>query len=315
MSLGQNIIQLMLQRAADAAGNAAAPDEASDYDWTVPHSLTGPAVEVLGELLAQAGGALSAALSRIARDEITVVPDAVREVYAAAVAPDQRKYTIPLTTGQEAPCGCLSTDGAHAIAWVARLLGASDVGEGREMSALEQSLLGDIMASLATAMLSPFSQEGAPEIVPGRGISREGVPLGPGSGEYVEVNFVSPEERTKVVLSALIASSAISPVVEKADGVGNQTAAEASQNMMGQIGRAGVVTVVGHLGQTEISIRDASAIEAGDVLVLDLAVGQEVPLSVQGTTIAMGTPVRHGEHKAMQITEWVRWHSLSGCEE
>jgi len=198
------------------------------------------------------------------------------------------------------------------MSWVAKLLGATDAaagGAGRELSALEQSLLGDVMASLAIAMLEPFKQASAPEIVPGRTVSREMPPLGPGSEQYIEVDFVSPDKTNTPILSALIAGSVISPVVEQADGHGRQSPADALRNMTGQIGRVGV-TVVGHLGQTEISIRDASAIEAGDVLVLDLAVGQPTELSVQGSTIARGMPVRNGDHKAMQITEWIEASSL-----
>ena len=308
MSLGPNIIQLMLHRAT--GGGGAPQPEASDYDWTRPHGLTRPAAKVLEDLLARAAEDLSAALSRIVRDPITVVPHAVGEVYASAAADtgsDQKRYSIPLTTGQDLPCGALATDGRHAMGWVARLLGATDGGAGgagRELSALEQSLLGDVMASLATAMLGPFNPAAAPEIVPGRSVSRQLPPLGAGSAQYVEVNFVSPDKTDEPVLSALIAAGVLSPVLERTDGQGPQPPGEASRNMMGQIGRVGV-TVVGHLGQTEISIRDASAIEAGDVLVLDLAVGQAAPLSVQGSVIAMGLPVRHGEHKAMQITEWI----------
>ena len=75
--------------------------------------------------------------------------------------------------------------------------------------------------------------------------------------------------------------------------------------MIEQISRVSV-EVVGHLGQTEVSIRDASTIGPGDVLVLDVAVGQEVALFVQNTKIAMGMPVRNGQYKAVQITETIR---------
>jgi len=310
VTTGREIIQRMLQRAVmtgdvDQGGH----DDTSDYDWSRPHSFSEAELLAARDLLARSAGELSRALGRIVRDEVTVEVTELKEVYAAdlmAGAAGEAKYYIALNTGDDAPCGYLVAESANAAEWVAKLLGGSTGAASREMSALEQSLLGDVMASLASAIIGPVGAAGGAEIVPGNTITRETVPLGEGSGEYVEMSFVRPDLDKQVVVTTAIRSDVILPAVGGGGGRHVvRTPAENRRAMIEQLSRVSV-DIVGHLGRTELSIRDASTIGVGDVLVLDLAVGQEVEIYLQQTKIAMGMPVRDGEHKAVQITEMIQ---------
>ena len=285
-------------------------DDTSAYDWSRPHSLPEAALLAASDLLGRSGAELAKALGRIVRDEVTVEVSELKEVYAAdlmAGGVAEADYYVALSTGDDLPCGYLATKGANAVEWVAKQLGGSGGAGDREMSALEQSLLGDVMALLAGAICAPIGAAGGAEIVPGHSITRKMVPLGEGSCEYVKTSFVRPGRDGRddqVVVTAAIRSDVIAPAVGGAGGRAARSPAENRRAMIEQLARVSV-DVVGHLGQTEISIRDASTIGVGDVLVLDVAVGQEVEVFVQQTKIAMGMPVRDGENKAVQITEMI----------
>jgi len=307
VTTGRDIIQQLLQRAATTAASPPDGDDGtSDYDWTRPHSVPEALLQDVSDLLGRSGDELAAALGRIVRGDVAIEVSELKEIYASDLAPEaaEQMYYVALNTSDDKPCGFLAAPGASAIEWVAILLGGSGGGADREMSALEQSLLGDVMASLAGAIVGPIAAAGGGEIVPAHDVTREIPAVGEGSCEYLAMNFIRPDLKGRVAATAAIRCDVISPAVGGGAGAVNRSPAENRRAMLAQLSRVSV-DVVGQLGKTEISIRDASTLGVGDVLVLDLAVGQEVEVYVQQTRIAMGMPVRDGEKKAVQITEMI----------
>ena len=318
MTASQDIIRLMLARARASGGGDEDFADAADYDWDSPHNLPRPLMVDVQHLLDRSAEQLSGALSKLAREEVTVKAGDATEAYAESMGqadPDDGRVFIPLTARDELPHGYLSAPNAEAVQWVAKLLGGSAGGQGREMSALELSLLGDIMASFATAILTPICAAADVEITPGRTVSRQVVPLGDPTAEFVKVDFsVADEDDERLVVTAAIACDAIVAAVADAEHQARQSGPDVRKHIIEHLSRVSV-TAVATLGQTETTVRQAAALGVGDVLVLDTCLGDPVDVLVQGKKVIRGTPVSCDGYNAIQVAEGVTVGARDGQDD
>jgi len=175
------------------------------------------------------------------------------------------------------------------------------------MSALELSLLGDVMASLAAAILEPICTAADVDITPGRSVSPAIVPLGQDTAEFIEVDMsrIDEDNDAQAIVTLAVRSDMVVRAVSGPDESDARGAADRRKRIIEHLSRVSV-TARARLGQTETTVREAAALAVGDVLVLDTCLGDEVDVFVQGTRVARGTPASCEGYNAVCLTEVMR---------
>jgi flagellar motor switch protein FliM len=136
--------------------------QAEEYDFSRPCVLTAGQARRIADLAADAAAAMSCNLSSLLGAEITVKVGGVAQEYAGAVM-EGAGEAAAITAG-ERPVGFSTIESKLGGRWVARLLGGTDVPEGRELSALERTLLADVLASAVKAVSVEVARAGGPEL-------------------------------------------------------------------------------------------------------------------------------------------------------
>ncbi|MCD6365805.1 MAG: FliM/FliN family flagellar motor switch protein, partial [Planctomycetes bacterium] len=274
MSDEVNIIQHLLRVAGNSPAGMTNAD-AADYDWTRPHRFGASRMEEVRSLADVAAQKLSQALAGELQMEVAIKAASTEEIYVSTLkkqgAGGEKLYYIGLNLSG-APCGYLSIAAPQAASWVARLLGGGMSSGEREMSALELSLLTDVMSSLAQAVCGAFTSQGSGNVSAAKSVSTElDNIVGPDSDEYWAIAFSEGEDAGKSSITVALASD----LIEAGPGGGstsqdNRTpeALRAALTEFIVLGNSQVTATV-NIGSVTATVRDIAALEPGDVLVLD----------------------------------------------
>jgi len=285
---------------------AGEPPQAEDYDFSRPHLLTTGQWKRVEALIADAAAGMSCNLSSLLGAEITVKVGAVSQEYAVAAI--EGASDVVVIRADERPVGFASVDAPLARRWVARLLGGAEPSEDRQLSALERTLLADVLGSAVKAVASEISRANGPllhcdpDVAPAddalRMASHEplcrlafGISEGeqdPGDAKGVEVVLL-----TDVIAAAV---SAVSAKPKDAEGV--------RRDVEHWLGGVPIQLCAGV--RTRVTMGHLLSLEPGDVLLTDAGVEAPAELLISGRPRFLGTPVACQGQYALQLVARAR---------
>lgn len=298
---------------------AAPADGAQDYDWAAPHSLTTAARQRLAEFAGRVAEAAARYLKGLMRRDIALTVGGVAEIYgAAAWDPTARpRYGVPMTDAAGQVCGMVTLPPAIAIGWVERLLGGSPAAapEARPLSELESALLIDVVAALVRGVSEASMAAGGPVLKVAESASAETSPLaGQENTEFCRISLAcdGAVDGLDLVLAGGLALAIADPEAAKAPACPPD---EIRRHLLAHL-QDMTVDVTARLGAATITMRDAAALEPGDVILLNRTVDEPIEMQVLGNVAFCGHPVVCDGWYAVQIPENRQWprHQLMDKE-
>jgi len=146
----------MLAAARQSASAEKDTPDAADFDWSAPRHFTGEQLETLNEVAAAGAEGISRALTKLLQMTVQVQAQLATQHYGPDLQDASQETDCWASVVDDAGnlIGLLVLPASLAARWVARLLGGidSDVVEDRELSALESTLLADILTAMGKAL-------------------------------------------------------------------------------------------------------------------------------------------------------------------
>jgi len=302
-------VRQLLAAVGSAYKQDRATGEITEYDWRDPHYFNADQLNRLAAVMSQVAARIAQTFARSHSGEFDVSPTSIAQHFASdlqnLVETDHDYY---LTFGPEKgrPCGFAVIAAETARAWVTLLLGDSDPGKDAEraLSALEESLLCDLVTAVVESFLVPLRPhhnlkadnplcKGQPGIQYEltEEICRIALRIKKtGSEEASEVAFLLPCSR----LAALVGKTA--PAAAR---VPPQELSRALMEHLQQM----LVTVTARLASTNIRFQEVLDLGRGDILLLDKSLDQPAELLIDGRTVFRGRPARSEGRYAVFITQ------------
>ncbi|MBM4019535.1 MAG: hypothetical protein FJ288_14655 [Planctomycetes bacterium] len=317
-TLDTQALEQMVAAAGAATGALAPSDGAAEYPWRTPCRFTRPERERLDAFARDAAERISKDLTALLRRQCEFRPQPVAQHYGEDLwQPNERPvYGVPLADAAGRPAGFIGLEPAAALDWVDRLLGGSQAAPtaARELSSLESALLVDIVAAAVQALCGACREAGVPALRHVEKVTTATPPPGLAGQEFCALALMGgdcglPAGRQTARPTAVIAlpSDLLVPV---ADPESRKAAPPAPQEIRRRLlaHLEGVsVTATVRLGTVGVAMRDAMALEPGDVLLLGRAAGEPVELLIMGNVIRVGLPVACQGNYAFQVREARQW--------
>lgn len=305
----RRIIRQMLAAAQRRAPQEAqsVESEAADYDWQTPCRFLRPALEKLDAAAARFGRELSKAVGGLLQSEVEFQPVGVAQHYAGRLresAADRAVHFTELTGPEGEHCGLVTLPPDMAAAWVARLLGGSTGEDDRELSALETDLLMDILRTMAQGISADSQAVGGPALAHGQTLSRGAIALpGEDTDEYCEFAFeVSASEKTSQVF-LLIASETVDRIIGVEHSRSSKGPEQVRQDLLGHLRQAPIAATL-RLGEAAVTMREAMALEAGDVVLLQRHIDEPAEIVIQDRAVLLAHPVTCEDRYGAEIVSW-----------
>ena len=276
----------------------------AEFDWKRPAHFQPAQLKGLENLAGQTARAAAKLIAERLHYTLELSAGAPTQHYVAelpAESAESSDYVLPFRTGQRV-VGAMAVPQARACEWVARLLGAKVVAAGeKKLSNLEESLLADMLAALASAIaqaigradLVPAGEAGAAELGRGRsGLADE--PARCCCRFVLSAGGEKTETVATIVLDSEIAGAAL-----PADPAGKPTgtrpgprssARDYRKDMQSHVQRVNAEMVVRLHAST--TMRDVLSLENGDVLMTGMTINQPFEISVNGVRLASCKPVQ-----------------------
>jgi len=308
MATDEEIIQRILGAARDSGSAAGDDHDAADYDWTVPHRLSGAQLEKLSSLASAAAGNLSVTLAGVTRTELSVEAAEPSQQYGKSLKPldeeqhDDYYFGLSQEGGQR--CGFVTVSAREAAGWVASLLGGTPGEQDRQMSALEVSLLNDVVASLAGGF-SQACQTAGPRtsLAVEESICSEADELVPDeTEEYCRIAFKEAESEGDALLAFVLRSDVLETILDPEIVQNQRSPQERSNDLLSHVQGAGLLLTV-NVGASAARVRDIAAMESGDVLILQTRLDEPVELLARDKAVSAGFLQTCEGHYAVRISQ------------
>jgi flagellar motor switch protein FliM len=304
-----------IQRLLTAVGSTTAQaqvqpqPEATEYNWRDPHYFTEDQRNRLAAVMSQVAALLSESFVHFYGTESNVTPVSITQHYAGDL--DQQiklEHSFCLTFGPDAkhPCGFLAVDTETALNWVTLLLGDSQTENDpeRRLSALEESLLSDVVVAATEAFLGSLRPQ--VECTHGANVAK-GFPA---------VSYQSTDEICVIVFAVKSADASktsqmcfvlpcrtLAGLVGKSVQAAAKTTPEEIERIMMEHLQQMPVTVTAKLSSTWLSFEEALDLGQGDIVLLDKRIDEPLDLIIDNHTIFQGRPARSGGQYAVLITQ------------
>lgn len=282
-----------------------ASGDATDYDVYRPHRFTTPQLQRIADFAEVATRRLTGILSAQLRGPFQVGVHTLRQEYAGRAENLGTCYYLPLERDGTL-VGTMIVPLGSAIKWVTKMLGGmidDQLNIERALSGLETDLLLDICNQVVGGVNLAGEDFQGPQLThPGR-ISRDIIDLTEEKQiiECFRLSFAS-EHLEGVRFDLLLLLSEMAPVAGSFPPPPIDTE-EAYRRMLYHVERVPMKIKV-CLDSADVTLRDAAAFEAGDVLLLGKCVGEPIDLIVSGKEIMVGLPVQHQGRYALQVLDY-----------
>lgn len=296
-----------------AIGSTHAPEPASSpaalYDWRHPHIFNSDQHTRLSQALGQIAARMTEVFVRSGGDAKASLKTCTEHFAGDLCRRLEIDDSLCLTFGpaKSPPCGFVAITPQTATTWATWLLGDSDSSRtpDRALSALEESLLSDLLTRVLDTFLAPLQAQH--HLLPAGALCR-GQP---------GLQFELTEEVAQIIFEVKGADqgspSAVSfllPCSRLAELAGKATPAEAPRVSPQELSRALMehledvpVTLTAVLASTTLTFQEVLELGAGDILLLDKPVDGPAQLILDGRTVFNGRPVRSEGKHAVVIVE------------
>jgi flagellar motor switch protein FliM len=284
----------------------------TDYDWHVPRRFVPAERRKIDALAAKAAQRVATDVGNLLRRQLALEACPVTEQYGAVLWNPAAKpeYAIQLTDKAGRVCGMLTLPPQAALGWVEQLLGGGPAAETglKPLSALEAALLLDIAAVLVKAFSVTAQELGGPNFQQVENVFTEQSPLaGCDTDEFCRFALVTEMGQGRLEIGLAVLSSLLAPVADP-DSLKKKPRPpeELRKELTNHLGKS-PVKVTAWLGKSVVTMRDVSALEPGDVLLLSSTLKDPIEILVMGNTVHMGYLAACDGCYAVQIVERREW--------
>ena len=282
----EKLLNLMNQMRSQVPPEPPAP-ECTDVSWTVPHHFDASAIECITDLANALAGFMQRTLRDLCDDAFEVNFNAVTEHYAYLLAEqieqdNSNHYFLSLSMQGKGPVGFVEFPFETCTQLIAQMLRdpESQIGEEDQLSALEKSILQDIIIAITDSLREGFSTYGEIILEKGEKVIHGQWPLPFHQLEDMcRISFQAGNAETPLEISLHL----LDEIVDSIAGVPTmRTTPEQRQKMPEQItecvGAAAMEASV-WLSPSMMAFQDILTLEKGDFVLLDHKV--TTPLNVQ----------------------------------
>lgn len=310
MDLGrEKLLNLMNRMRSQVPSEPTAP-ECTDVLWTVPHHFDTNAMERITDLAHVLAGFMQRTLGHLCEGDVEVKLDTMTEHYACFLAEQIEEnngnhYFLPLSMPGKGAVGFVGLPFETCTRLIAQMLRDPEgrIGEEDRLSALEKSILQDIIIAMTDSLCEGFSVYGEIVFEKTEKIIHGQWPLPFQQLEDMcQISFQAgnadmPLEISLHLLDAVIDSIAGVPMV--------RTTPEQCQKMPEQIiecvGDATMEASV-WLTPSMMAFQDILILEKGDVVLLDHKVTTALDVQINGRECFKAWPAQSAEHGAIVLT-------------
>jgi len=303
-----NFCRLLAAVGSDHAADVM-PTEAAKYDWHSPHYFNEDQYNRLAAVMSQVAAAIGAGFSRFFNKELAVAPASIAQHFAGPLRDlgvAEGRYYLMIAAGKDKVCGFLSLTTETALRWVKRLLGdaGSDTNPNQALSALEESLLTDLLSAVTETFLSPL--RGNQELRAGdRLIKDEPAVRFEQAQEICMIVFAvtDGESSGKDELLFLLPCSMLAPLVGKARQAVQQTSPEELSRTLTEHVQQMPISITARLASTTLSFEELLELHRDDILLLDKSLDEPIELLVADRLVFREHPARSNGRRVVVITQ------------
>ncbi len=292
-----------------AIGSTPVPEPAppaTPYDWRQPHRFNADQRNRLTQALEQIAARMTEVFAHARRGTVTVSLTSLTEHYAGALCRRlemEEDFCLAFGPDQGPSCGFLTIAPQTASAWITWLLGDAD--SGRALSALEESLLSDLLTGVLNVFLAPWRAPRNPATPSATNRNGETLePLGSLCRGQPELQFELTEEVARIVFEVKTTDqgqpSAVTVLLScsrLAALAGKTPTSQAPKASPQELSRALMehlqnlpVTVTAVLSSTTLTFREVLELGPGDILLLGKPVDGPAQLVVDDRPVFAGRP-------------------------
>ncbi|MHC4524645.1 MAG: FliM/FliN family flagellar motor switch protein [Planctomycetota bacterium] len=311
MDLGrEKLLNLMNQMRSQVSPEPPAP-ECTDVSWTVPHYFDANATERITDLANALAEFMQRTLRVLCDDTFEVKFDTVTEHYAYLLAEQVEQdngdhYFLTLSMKGKGPVGFIGIPFETCTRLIAQMLRdpESEIGEEAQLSALEESILQDIIMMITDSLCEGFSAYG--EVVLEK---EEQIVHGQWSlpfrkfEDMCRISFQAgneemPLEISLYLLDAVIDSIAGVPMVQ----VTPEQRQKTPEQITKYLGDATAEATV-WLSPSMMAFQDILTLEKGDFVLLDHKVTTPLDVQINGQECFKAWPAQSAGRGAIVLTE------------
>ena len=298
------------------------PAQATPYNWRDPHSFNAGQHNRLTQILEQVAARMAEVFARAHSGNLAVSLRSLTQHFAGDLCRRlemDEDFCLAFAPDRGQSCGFIAIPPQTASAWVTWLLGDSDSGRDprQALSALEESLLSDLLTAVLDAFLAPLRAQqtsGTPNATDRAGETLK--PTGSLCRGQPELQFELTEDVARIVFEVKAAEQSQPSVVtvflpcsRLAALAGKTPVSEAPKASPPECSRALMehlqnvpVTVMAVLASTTLTFQEVLELGPGDILLLDKPVEGSAQLILDGRTIFDGRPARsEGKHAVVIV--------------
>jgi flagellar motor switch protein FliM len=305
-----NLNPAVISSLLTAVGGTKAEDdvagEAQSFDWRRPRYFDQEQRNRIAAMMTQVAAVLSERFAHFFNQPFDVSVTSVAEHFGGDM---QERLTsgssFSMTFGAaNQMAGLLMVDTATAFSWVTLLLGDQDAPTAeRTLSALEQSLLSDLMTALVEVFLPLLRAE---KDVKPTGQIIKGLPGNPFeiTQEISTLVFQAKKANAAAAqeITFVLPCSALAPLAGKTLAAPAKGSADETSRLIMEHLQEMPVNVTAVLGRSALSFSEAVDLSPDDVLLLDKTVDVPIELRIDGRPIFWGHPAQCEGQYAVLVT-------------
>ena len=294
-----------------AVGSAKAEDgrmgEVTPFDWRHPRYFDQEQRNRIAAMMTQVAAVLSERFAHFYNQPFDVSVTSVTEHFAGQLQDgitSNESFCLTFGPASGHTAGLLIINAATAFSWVTLLLGDQDApAVERALSALEQSLLSDLMMALVKAFLPLLGAD--KDMKPAAQIVK-GLPGSPfeATQEISTVVFQARKANAEAAqeLTFVLPCSALAPLAGKAIAVPPKASADELSRLIMEHLQEMPVNVTAVLGRSALSFTEAVELSPDDVLLLDKVVDVPIELRIDDRPVFWGHPAQSEGQYAVFVT-------------
>ena len=281
--------------------------EVSPFDWRRPRYFDPERRNRMAAVMTQVAAVLSERLAHFYNQPFDVSVTSVAEHFAGGLQDritSKDSFCLAFGSNANPAAGLLMISATTAFSWVTLLLGDQDTPAAeRTLSALEQSLLSDLMTALVKAFLPPLGID--KDMKPAAQIVK-GLPGSPFEATQ-EISLVAFQAKkanaeTAQEITFVLPCSLLAPLVGKTLAAPPKGSADELSRLIMEHLQEMPVNVTAVLGRSALSFTEAVELSPDDVLLLDNTVDVPIELRIDDRPVFWGHPVQNEGQYAVLVT-------------
>jgi flagellar motor switch protein FliM len=311
MDLGrEKLINLMNRMRSQVPPESAAAD-CSEVSWTVPHRFGADAMKRMTDFADVLAEFMQRTLHSLCGSDVEVKPAAVTEHYASVLAEQidrdsSNHYFLPLSMSGKKGVGFVGLPFETCTRLIAQTLRDPEgqIGEEDRLSALEKSILGDILSAVTDSLREGFSVYGEIVLEKGDTIVHGEWPLPFQQLEDMcQISFQAGDAETRLDISLYL----LDEVVDSVAGVPTvRTTPQQRHKMPEQVIECmadAVMEASVWLSPSMMAFQDILTLEKGDFVLLDHSITTPLDVQINGQACFKAWPAQSAGRGAIVLIE------------